>query len=69
MKREDETSEAAVIGLGAMGSALAWALLHDWRRVTIWNRTSAAESTFQRSDPLLRSLAGNLRKEPVLGLK
>lgn len=30
-----------VIGLGAMGSALARALVSDGRRVTVWNRTSA----------------------------
>ena len=40
--------EASVIGLGAMGSALARALLRDGRRVTVWNRTSA------KADPLVR---------------
>jgi 3-hydroxyisobutyrate dehydrogenase-like beta-hydroxyacid dehydrogenase len=33
--------EASIIGLGAMGSALARALLRDGHRVTVWNRTSA----------------------------
>jgi 3-hydroxyisobutyrate dehydrogenase-like beta-hydroxyacid dehydrogenase len=41
-------SDVSVIGLGAMGSALARALLRDGRRVTVWNRTSA------KADPLVR---------------
>jgi 3-hydroxyisobutyrate dehydrogenase-like beta-hydroxyacid dehydrogenase len=34
-------SEVSVIGLGAMGSALARTLLRNGQRVTVWNRTSA----------------------------
>lgn len=34
-------SEVSVIGLGAMGSALAGALLRDGHRITVWNRTTA----------------------------
>lgn len=41
-------SEVSVIGLGAMGSALARALLEDGHRVTVWNRTSA------KAEPLVR---------------
>ena len=41
-------SDVSVLGLGAMGSALARALLRDGRRVTVWNRTSA------KADPLVR---------------
>jgi 3-hydroxyisobutyrate dehydrogenase-like beta-hydroxyacid dehydrogenase len=41
-------SDVAVIGLGAMGSALARALLRDGRRVTVWNRTNA------KAEPLVR---------------
>jgi len=41
--------EASIIGLGAMGSALARALLRDGHRVTVWNRTSA------KADPLVRN--------------
>jgi 3-hydroxyisobutyrate dehydrogenase-like beta-hydroxyacid dehydrogenase len=48
MQREDNTREATVIGLGAMGSALARTLLRDGHRVTVWNRTSA------KADPLVR---------------
>jgi 3-hydroxyisobutyrate dehydrogenase-like beta-hydroxyacid dehydrogenase len=39
--------DVSVIGLGAMGSALARALLHNGHRVTVWNRTSA------KADPLV----------------
>ncbi|MDT0309847.1 NAD(P)-binding domain-containing protein [Streptomyces sp. DSM 44917] len=44
----DSTSPAAVavLGLGAMGSALAGALLDAGHRVTVWNRTPA------RAEPL-----------------
>ncbi|MGP4114218.1 NAD(P)-binding domain-containing protein [Streptomyces sp. 4N509B] len=39
---KDTAAEAvAVIGLGAMGSALAEAFLHAGHRVTVWNRTAA----------------------------
>lgn len=41
-------SEASVIGLGAMGSALARAFLRDGHCVTVWNRTSA------KAEPLVR---------------
>jgi 3-hydroxyisobutyrate dehydrogenase-like beta-hydroxyacid dehydrogenase len=37
----------SMIGLGAMGSALAKALLRDGYRVTVWNRTSS------KADPLV----------------
>jgi 3-hydroxyisobutyrate dehydrogenase-like beta-hydroxyacid dehydrogenase len=42
---ENTRSEVSVIGLGAMGTALARALLRDGRRVTLWNRTSAKAET------------------------
>lgn len=41
-------SDVSVIGLGAMGSALAGALLRAGHRVTVWNRTST------RAEPLVR---------------
>jgi 3-hydroxyisobutyrate dehydrogenase-like beta-hydroxyacid dehydrogenase len=41
-------SDVSVIGLGAMGAALAQALLHAEHRVTVWNRTSA------KAEPLVR---------------
>lgn len=41
-------SEVSVIGLGAMGSALARALLRGGHRVTVWNRTAT------KADPLVR---------------
>jgi 3-hydroxyisobutyrate dehydrogenase-like beta-hydroxyacid dehydrogenase len=33
-------SDVTVVGLGAMGSALARGLLRDAHRVTVWNRTA-----------------------------
>src|SRR5262245_26856623 len=44
--------DVSVIGLGAMGSALARALLRGGRRVTVWNRTCA------KADPLVREGVG-----------
>jgi 3-hydroxyisobutyrate dehydrogenase-like beta-hydroxyacid dehydrogenase len=52
--------EVSVIGMGAMGSALARALLHNGHRVTVWNRTSA------KAEPLARDgadLAPALRRQ------
>ena len=46
-------SEVSVIGLGAMGSALARALLRDGHRVTVWNRTSAKAEPLVRDGALL----------------
>ena len=40
--------EVSVIGLGAMGTALARTLLHNGYRVSVWNRTSA------KAEPLVR---------------
>ena len=50
-------SEVSVIGLGAMGSSLARALLRHGHRVTVWNRTST------KAEPLARDGA-----EPVADL-
>jgi 3-hydroxyisobutyrate dehydrogenase-like beta-hydroxyacid dehydrogenase len=41
-------SDVSVVGLGAMGSALARVLLRDGHRVTVWNRTGA------KAEPLVR---------------
>jgi len=41
-------SDVSVVGLGAMGSALARALLREGHRVTVWNRTST------KAEPLVR---------------
>lgn len=48
-------SDVSVIGLGAMGSALARALVKNGHRVTVWNRTTA------KAEPLVR--AGAKRAE------
>jgi 3-hydroxyisobutyrate dehydrogenase-like beta-hydroxyacid dehydrogenase len=47
-QKQHVQSEVAVIGLEAMGSALARALLRNGHRVTVWNRTSA------KAEPLVR---------------
>lgn len=50
-------ADVSVVGLGAMGSALARAFLGDGHRVTVWNRTSAkaerlvAEGASLAADP------------------
>jgi 3-hydroxyisobutyrate dehydrogenase-like beta-hydroxyacid dehydrogenase len=41
-------SDATIVGLGAMGSALARALTRGGYRITVWNRTST------KADPLVR---------------
>ncbi len=41
-------SDVSVIGLGAMGSALARALLRDGHGVMVWNRTSAKAGSLVR---------------------
>ncbi len=41
MSKTNESQHVCVIGLGAMGSALAEALLAKSYRVTVWNRTSS----------------------------
>lgn len=41
-------SGVSILGLGAMGSALARALLRDGHRVTVWNRTTS------KAEPLVR---------------
>jgi 3-hydroxyisobutyrate dehydrogenase-like beta-hydroxyacid dehydrogenase len=60
-------SEVSVVGLGAMGSALARALLRGGHRVTVWNRTAA------KAEPLVRDgatpaadLASALAASPVV---
>jgi len=41
-------SDVTVIGLGAMGAALASAFLKDGHSVTVWNRTRA------KAEPLVK---------------
>jgi 3-hydroxyisobutyrate dehydrogenase-like beta-hydroxyacid dehydrogenase len=67
MKREYKTSEATVIGLGAMGAALARALLRDGHRVTVWNRTSAmAEPLVKDGAVLAPSAASAVGASPIV---
>jgi len=48
-------SEASVIGLGAMGSALARALVGSGRRITVWNRTTEKASSLVSDGAVLAS--------------
>ncbi|WAS96769.1 NAD(P)-binding domain-containing protein [Nannocystis punicea] len=41
MQSQSTTNEASLLGLGAMGAALARAAATKGRRLTVWNRTSA----------------------------
>jgi 3-hydroxyisobutyrate dehydrogenase-like beta-hydroxyacid dehydrogenase len=60
-------SDISVIGLGAMGSALARALLRDGHKVTVWNRTSAkAEPLVREGATLAPDPASALNASPVV---
>ncbi len=50
-------SEVTVIGLGAMGSALARALVRSGHRVTVWNRTMEKASSLVSDGAVLASSA------------
>jgi 3-hydroxyisobutyrate dehydrogenase-like beta-hydroxyacid dehydrogenase len=50
-------SEVTIIGLGAMGSALARALVASGRRVTVWNRTPDKASSLIKEGAVLASSA------------
>ena len=41
-------SDVSVVGLGAMGSALARALMRAGHRVTVWNRTASKAEALVR---------------------
>jgi 3-hydroxyisobutyrate dehydrogenase-like beta-hydroxyacid dehydrogenase len=60
-------SDATVIGLGNMGSALARALLESGRSVTVWNRTAGkAEALVDKGATLAPSLAEAVDASPVV---
>jgi 3-hydroxyisobutyrate dehydrogenase-like beta-hydroxyacid dehydrogenase len=60
-------SDASIIGVGAMGSALASALLRDGHHVTVWNRTSAkAESLVRDGATLAPDVASAVAASPVV---
>jgi 3-hydroxyisobutyrate dehydrogenase-like beta-hydroxyacid dehydrogenase len=64
---KSDQSEVSVIGLGAMGSALAQTLLHNGHRVTVWNRTSAkAEPLVQNGAQLAHSAAAAVSASPIV---
>lgn len=52
-------SEVTVIGLGAMGSALARALVRSGPRVTVWNRTMEKASSLVSDGAVLASSAAS----------
>ncbi|GIF40144.1 NAD(P)-dependent oxidoreductase [Actinoplanes xinjiangensis] len=59
-------SDVAVLGLGAMGSALAGALLDGGHTVTVWNRTGhRAAALAERGAEVATTAAGALRAAPV----
>jgi 3-hydroxyisobutyrate dehydrogenase-like beta-hydroxyacid dehydrogenase len=60
-------SDASVVGLGAMGSALARALLRAGHGVTVWNRTSTkAEPLVRDGAALATDLASAIVASPVV---
>jgi len=60
-------SDVTVVGLGAMGSALARALVRDGHEVTIWNRTrSKAEPLVSEGATLAPDLASGVAASPVV---
>jgi 3-hydroxyisobutyrate dehydrogenase-like beta-hydroxyacid dehydrogenase len=60
-------NEVSVIGLGAMGSALARALLRDGHRVTVWNRTGAKANPLVKDGAVLApSAASAVGASPVV---
>lgn len=59
--------DVTVLGLGAMGSALARALVRDDRRVTVWNRTEAKAGPLVREGAALApDVANAVSASPVV---
>lgn len=62
-----DMSDVTVVGLGAMGSALARALVRDGHRVTVWNRTEAkAEPLVREGAALAPDVATAVSASPVV---
>jgi 3-hydroxyisobutyrate dehydrogenase-like beta-hydroxyacid dehydrogenase len=62
-----QMSDVSALGLGAMGSALAHALLRDGHRVTVWNRTSAkAEPLVKKGATAAASSAAAVDASPIV---
>jgi 3-hydroxyisobutyrate dehydrogenase-like beta-hydroxyacid dehydrogenase len=60
-------SEVSIIGLGAMGSALARALLNKGHKVTVWNRTSLkAEALVREGAALAADAASAVGASPIV---
>lgn len=60
-------SDVSIVGLGAMGSALARAALRGGHRVTVWNRTSTkAEPLVREGATLAPDLASAVAASPVV---
>ena len=48
-------AEISIIGLGAMGHAIARALIHAGHSVTVWNRTASRMQAFHSSAKMCAS--------------
>jgi 3-hydroxyisobutyrate dehydrogenase-like beta-hydroxyacid dehydrogenase len=60
-------SDVSVIGLGAMGSALARTLLRAGHRVTVWNRTSTKTGPLARDGAIpARDPAAAVLASPIV---
>jgi 3-hydroxyisobutyrate dehydrogenase-like beta-hydroxyacid dehydrogenase len=65
--QEITVSDVSVVGLGAMGSALAKVVLHDGHGVTVWNRTTAkAEPLGEAGATVAADLAAAVGASPVV---
>ncbi|TPJ78543.1 NAD(P)-dependent oxidoreductase [Mesorhizobium sp. B2-6-2] len=60
-------SDIAVIGLGAMGTALAHAFLNKGHKVTVWNRSPAkAEALAARGAVVAKNVEEAVRSSPLI---
>ncbi|PCC68425.1 3-hydroxyisobutyrate dehydrogenase [Nannocystis exedens] len=67
MHSHSTTHEAALLGLGAMGVALARAAASRGRRLTVWNRTSAKAAPLAAAGvPVAASVAAAVAASPVV---
>ncbi|HEY8460797.1 MAG TPA: NAD(P)-dependent oxidoreductase [Blastocatellia bacterium] len=63
----NRNSEVSIIGLGAMGAALARTLIDNGHRVTVWNRTGAKAEPLVRDGAILApSAAAAVEASPIV---
>ncbi len=66
-RKDDVMSDATVIGLGEMGTALAGAFVDAGKTVTVWNRSAAKAAPLQARGAVLAASVGEaLRRSPVV---